>query len=597
MSGLKRKADAAASAVIPLTTTHGGHSLHVQILPRASSKPLEELTAKQKRRRIKSAELHQRTVQPPSLAPSSPLPKLSPRETLTFSQLSGQQTHRALRAMRSFLHSKGLNFLCSDKKLRAAEKELQLPLHVHSIHPIAFRVQDVTTPLSMMLSQLHAQSKLAVSASGDGYLSLQLQVDKGSDITLGLLKLINVRGEVRQQNIIPIFYYIGNENYHTIAALLKPLLSQLADFALPPALLGCFSHTLKVLGADIKATQIILGLSPSSSSSFPCSHCLIPLEELRSRKGVTREYPLRNSLLHGADHLDLQMDHNGDIAFAKDYHNCIHPPPFVYGLPALQHNIVVGMPVLHISIGLGNKLLKLVRSFAPDAAAFTQLLTQHRLTFYKHHNETLIGPQVHRLLSGKEPLYLQVLEAVKEVKLRDSYVRRGKLIITQSSPYPRLLELFQLLAACYKLYTADTFLRPEEVTSLGEQCRSFGTKFHEYFPQESITPKLHLLAVDIPRFARMYGTVGLYSEQAVEHARRDQPAASRLRWGGRQHEKASASISSSLPQALPFHSFVFPSFAPLLRLRFAPRAQQRHPHRMPAHQAPQIEHTYHIQAF
>ncbi len=259
----------------------------------------------------------------------------------------------------------------------------------------------------------------------------------------------------------------------------------------------------------------------SSSSSFPCPNCLIPLDGLRSLAGVTKEYPLRNSLLHGADHLDLQMDYNGDISFAREYHNCIHPPPFVYGLPGLQHNIVVGLPVLHISIGLGTKLLKLVRSFAPDAAAFSQLLAEHRLSFYKYHNETLIGPQVHRLLSGKEPLYLKVLEAVRQVKVRDTYLRRGKLIITQSSPYPLLLELFQLFAACYKLNTADRFLSPEEITSLSEQCRSFGTKFKQYFPQESITPKMHLLCVDIPRFARTYGIVGLYSEQAVEsmHAR------------------------------------------------------------------------------
>jgi len=44
----------------------------------------------------------------------------------------------------------------------------------------------------------------------------------------------------------------------------------------------------------------------------------------------------------------------------------------------------------------------------------------------------------------------------------------------------------------------------------------FGVKFHEHFPRESITPKLHLLAVDIPRFAHTHHTVGLYSEQAIE---------------------------------------------------------------------------------
>jgi hypothetical protein len=66
-----------------------------------------------------------------------------------FAQLSGQQPHRVLRAMRSFLNSKGLNFLCSDKKLRLAEQELQLPLHIQSVHPIAFRLNDITVPLTV----------------------------------------------------------------------------------------------------------------------------------------------------------------------------------------------------------------------------------------------------------------------------------------------------------------------------------------------------------------------------------------------------------------------------------------------------------------
>jgi len=54
-SGLKRRADAAAVTAIPLTTTHGGHPLHVQILSYATAKPLEELTTKTKKRSVKKA--------------------------------------------------------------------------------------------------------------------------------------------------------------------------------------------------------------------------------------------------------------------------------------------------------------------------------------------------------------------------------------------------------------------------------------------------------------------------------------------------------------------------------------------------------------
>lgn len=517
LSPLKRKADAAATTVIPLTTTHGGRPMHVQILPCASSKPLEGLTAKQKRRRTLSAELHQAIVQapPPPIPPPLPL-KLSPRETMTFAQLSGQQTHRALRAMRSFLAAKGINFLCTDHALRAAEQELHLPLHVESTHPVAFRLTDLTAPLTLMLTALHAKGQLAAHREDRATLSLQLQLDKGAELTKGLLKVINVQGHVHQTNILPVFHYVGEENYARIAALQKPLLQQLEDYALPPALTQHFTFTLKVLSADTKALQTTLGLSESSSSAYPCPFCLIPSAELRSPAGVTSEYPLRNSLQHGVDHLELRAERGGDPSFAKEHHSCKQPPPFMYGLPGMKRNIVIALPVLHISIGLATKLLKLVRSLAPNATAFTQLLADRRLSFYNHHGETLLGPQVHRLLSEEPPLYLQVLGAVREVRTRDTFLRAGKIIVTQTIHYPRLLELFQLFAACYKLYTADRFLSPAEIPSLTELCRSFGAKFVEYYRWESVTPKLHMLAVEIPRFARMHRTVGLYSEQAIE---------------------------------------------------------------------------------
>jgi hypothetical protein len=516
LSGLKRKADAAVSTAVPLTTTRGGHPLYVQILIAASSTPAGKLSHREQKRRLKSAELHQSIVQAPLISSIPPVPKLTPRECLTFALLSGQQTHRALRRMRSYLNSKGLNFLCSDHRLRAAEKELHLPLHIHSTSPIAFRVQDITTPLTLMLTELHIRRQLAFHPSGGGVLSLQLQVDKGGGITRGLLKVINVDGEVHQKNILPVFHYEGDEDYHTIAALMKPLVTQLEEYALPLSLEGCFSSVLKVFSSDIKATQTILGLSRSSVSTHPCPHCLISLKDLRSLAGVTEECELRNSIRHSLDHLDLRMDHGGSAAMARDYHNCIHPAPFIYGLPQMHRNIIVGMPVLHISIGLGAKLLKLVRSYAFDKQAFAMLLARHRLGFFKYHGETLIGPQVHKLLSGERPLYLTVLESIRHVQTLEPFRRGRSVIISRSSPYTRLLHLFRLFAGCYKLYTADRFLSADEIASLAQQCRSFGVKFHQSFPRESITLKMHLLAVDIPRFARTHGTVGLYSEQAIE---------------------------------------------------------------------------------
>jgi hypothetical protein len=99
---------------------------------------------------------------------------------MTFRLLTGQFTHRSLRLLRSFLNRHGINFLCSDHRLRAAEKALELPLHVHSSDPFAVRLADVTTPLTRMLAHLYGLQQLAPYPMGKVSLWLQLQLDRGS---------------------------------------------------------------------------------------------------------------------------------------------------------------------------------------------------------------------------------------------------------------------------------------------------------------------------------------------------------------------------------------------------------------------------------
>jgi hypothetical protein len=215
----------------------------------------------------------------------------------------------------------------------------------------------------------------------------------------------------------------------------------------------------------------------------------------------------------------------GDEKQAAQYHNCIRKPPFKYGLLGHAQNLLIGMPVLHVSIGIGSKMLKLVEKLAPDAEQFTSLLSSLNLTWHQYHGNTLIGPQVHRLLHGQ--LYRQVLAPLTyEARLRTD-AQTGRLLMQEQLPNPRhaqLLELFQLLETAYHLYTLDRFLSEQEVAALCAACATFGAKFVQYFPDEPVTPKLHVLAVEIPRFARTHGTVGLLSEQAVEafHARVNQ---------------------------------------------------------------------------
>jgi hypothetical protein len=107
LSPLKRKADAASITAIPLTTTHGGHPLHVVLVP-AADKQAEEADRHTKRRRTQLLRtVHQLALPPPPPSPRPPSP-LPPADCMTFRQLAGQLTHRSLRTMRSFLNQQEL---------------------------------------------------------------------------------------------------------------------------------------------------------------------------------------------------------------------------------------------------------------------------------------------------------------------------------------------------------------------------------------------------------------------------------------------------------------------------------------------------------
>jgi hypothetical protein len=520
LSPLKRKADAAATTAIPLTTTHGGHPLHVVLVP-AADKQAEEADRHTKRRRTQLLETVSRLALPPLPPPPPPAPPLPPADCMTFRQLAGQLTHRSLRTMRSFLNQHGINFLCSDHRLRAAEKALELPLHIHSTDPFAVRLSDVTLPLTRMLAHLYGTQQLAPYPMGKVSLWLQLQLDNGGGSTKCHLQVIGTCGrEIHQRHILPLFIDRAPEDHQRIQGLLKPLLEdQLLPYALSETLSRSFHQPRFFFNVDIAAEQTLLGLSESSSSCYPCTRCLIPVDELRSIHGVTKEYPLRNSLQHSFDVMRLRNQHHGDEKFAKYFHNCKDAPFFTYGIPHLQRNITLGIPVLHINIGLATKLLKLVRSLVPNPPAFEQLLADLHLSFYKYHGETLIGPQVHRLLKPArpplQPLYMQVLVQVP-LHSRRMVVTDGSMKLVTKPVQAWLVELFDLFASAYRLYTAARFLSEAEIEQLSRDCRQFGLLFHNYFPDEFITPKLHMLAIHLPAFAREHHTVGLLTEQTGE---------------------------------------------------------------------------------
>ena len=491
--------------------------MHVMILPQCKT-PVEDASHRTKRRRLAAVETVSKFIGAPP-PPLPPVPKLIPEQTSRLRMLSGQMPHTQLRKLRSYLNSIQLNFLSSDPQLRSFEAQLRLPLEVDHGPPTSIRLTDLTQPLTDLLLALHSKAHLVPPSLGPQLLplSLQLQVDKGGTTTKGLLKIVNVLNGVPVCNILPLFLYVGDENYGRISSLIIPLLEQLFRFQLPPPLAALFSCIRLYLSADIKCLQTMLGLTPSSSSRHPCPFCLIPREQLRQPGDVTATAEPRSFLQHMTDYFRLQNEHSGNPAMALQVRNVQAPPPFLYNVPG-PRTVTLGMPVLHVSIGLGTKLLYLVGALAADANAFTRFLLEHKLNYHEYHGGTLAGQQVHDLLADPAPKYHLILEAIRHSAII-SISSSGAGPSARQEPsehFDQMRQLFHHFATAYRLYTLERFLTAEEIEQLEDACHSFARKFREWYQGESITPKLHILAVEIPQFARFNRTVGLFSEQRIE---------------------------------------------------------------------------------
>jgi hypothetical protein len=82
--------------------------------------------------------------------------------------------------------------------------------------------------------------------------------------------------------------------------------------------------------------------------------------------------------------------------------------------------------------------------------------------------------------------------------------------------YRNVYFLFQCYATVYWYITVTRILTVQESEFCTEKCHQFMREFRAVFPNERVTPKMHFLSVEIPRFLRQFRTVGLLSEQNVE---------------------------------------------------------------------------------
>ena len=77
--------------------------------------------------------------------------------------------------------------------------------------------------------------------------------------------------------------------------------------------------------------------------------------------------------------------------------------------------------------------------------------------------------------------------------------------------YTLLLKIKQIFDVAY---AARPLCKHEQVIFIMRAC-SFGCWFPRAYPNETITPKMHITIFEMTKLVQRYGTIGMFSEQAM----------------------------------------------------------------------------------
>ncbi|XP_074661605.1 uncharacterized protein LOC141914238 [Tubulanus polymorphus] len=138
---------------------------------------------------------------------------------------------------------------------------------------------------------------------------------------------------------------------------------------------------------------------------------------------------------------------------------------------------------------------KVQAQMGPLCKTLNQVLIEIGVDRQAYHSNSFVGNHIHKLLNNAEKLCK---------------------VIPDESISSLFQELFERLRSLYRLYSASRFLSKDEISNMTTQCHDFGRFFTSKFPNVNITPKIHILVYHVPEFVNMWGTLGLFSEQALE---------------------------------------------------------------------------------
>jgi len=317
------------------------------------------------------------------------------------------------------------------------------------------------------------------------------------------------------------------DNYADLHAMLRTLAPQVITLLTSGLLVNGERRAVRLFpNGDYDALCTLLG-HKGASATMPCLVCLSTRSPSREHHALDAEYltlqDVTGTRTLRSERQYASHDRTGPIAGC----NATATPselqlahlsvPLTPLLPAVPQQIVV-IP-LHITLGVNGRLLSLAiecvirckgvasgLSFAHRLAA--RLQSEVRVTPVPYHGGGFIGRDCH-LIGDRSDVICRLLLPELSEEYHTAYTRAWLLWNRVRKPLNRAA-----------IATAD------EVKHFRADASAFVAHLQSAFTWMNISPKLHLLLCHAADFMHMYGSVGLYGEQAIEswHGRYAQSA-------------------------------------------------------------------------
>lgn len=136
----------------------------------------------------------------------------------------------------------------------------------------------------------------------------------------------------------------------------------------------------------------------------------------------------------------------------------------------------------------------------PSAKKLDRVLIEMGVDRQAYRTCTFVGNHMHKMLTKDGPALL--VAAIGDYPKAEEERRKLKTLLT--------------ILGDIQNYFASQFLIEDEIVKLTRYCKEFATKLKEFYPNQSVTPKMHFLVTHVPQFARRHKTLGLLSEQSLE---------------------------------------------------------------------------------